>query len=70
MTATATTIGRAKDLAGQRFGRYAVVAFNDKVRGISRWLCRCDCGTEKVVWKKVNVGVRAEIEAEIMGVLA
>lgn len=39
---------RRKDYTGQRFGRYvALRRVND--RGPSRWLCRCDCGTEKVV---------------------
>ncbi len=41
---------RAK-LVGRRFGRWKVTAFaglNDKQH--SMWQCRCDCGTERVVW--------------------
>ncbi len=33
------------DLAGQRFGRWLVLSYT----GEMRWLCRCDCGTEKDV---------------------
>lgn len=38
-----------KDLTGQRFGRLVVISQNgvDKRFG-SLWLCRCDCGNEKV----------------------
>ncbi len=43
------------DLTGQRFGRLVVVRFECKEASSPvlpltyRWLCRCDCGTEKVV---------------------
>jgi hypothetical protein len=46
---------RAKviDLAGQRFGRLVVVARSgSNGRGGAMWLCRCDCGQEKVVSSK------------------
>ncbi len=32
------------DLAGQRFGRLTVLAYESK-----RWICRCDCGVERSV---------------------
>jgi hypothetical protein len=38
------------DLIGKRFGKLIVIAFdhvNEKYR--SYWLCRCDCGNEKVI---------------------
>ena len=40
-----------KDLTGQRFGRWTVVSIEDKRAryGNVRWLCLCDCGTERVV---------------------
>lgn len=40
----------ACDLTGRRFGRLTVIgrAGSDK-QGQAMWLCRCDCGTEKVV---------------------
>lgn len=43
-------MGKFKDLTGLKFGRWTVVkrAENDS-RGGTRWQCRCDCGTEKVV---------------------
>lgn len=39
------------DLTGQRFGSWLVLERvpNDKNNG-PRWLCRCDCGREKVVY--------------------
>lgn len=38
------------DLTGQRFGRLVVVKRVDhEKKGQARWLCRCDCGKEKVV---------------------
>lgn len=39
---------RANDLTGRRFGKLTAL---EKVEGgSSRWLCRCDCGNEKVVY--------------------
>jgi len=37
--------GRFIDLTGQKFGELTV----DKYMGQSKWLCRCDCGKEKIV---------------------
>lgn len=38
------------DLAGQRFGRLvAIQRVGITARGMSKWRCRCDCGTETVV---------------------
>lgn len=39
-----------KDLTGQVFGRWIALSCEGSgQRGYSRWLCRCDCGVEKVV---------------------
>jgi hypothetical protein len=40
-----------QDLAGQRFGLWTVISRVPRTKrgGASRWLCRCDCGNEKVV---------------------
>lgn len=39
-----------KDLTGKVYGRLAVVSFAGIVSGgMSSWLCRCECGTEKTV---------------------
>lgn len=43
------------DLAGQRFGRLVAIERGpDKLspsgQRHTRWLCRCDCGNEKLVW--------------------
>lgn len=37
------------DLAGQRFGRLTALAPAKNVGGRTAWLCRCDCGRERVV---------------------
>lgn len=40
------------DMTGQRFGKLLVIekAFNDDPDDTSaRWLCRCDCGKEKII---------------------
>lgn len=43
-------MGQFIDLTGQRFGRWAVIRYGDRtLAGQTRWLCRCDCGTERLV---------------------
>lgn len=44
------TMSNRLDLVGQRFGRLVVVAFagSDQQSHVC-WLCRCDCGEQKVV---------------------
>lgn len=41
------------DLSGHRFGRWTVLSYHDTVQyvgcGVARWLCRCECGVEKVI---------------------
>lgn len=40
-----------KDKTGKRFVMLVVLGHEgNSPAGQSRWLCRCDCGTEKVVW--------------------
>lgn len=38
-----------KDLTGQRFGRLLALSFMGTRKHKSLWLCKCDCGAEKVV---------------------
>jgi hypothetical protein len=33
------------DLTGQRFNRWEVLRRDGKLRGLTAWLCKCDCGT-------------------------
>lgn len=46
-------MGKAIDLTGQRFGRLTVIAKAEKPKGSTStslfWLCKCDCGTEKII---------------------
>jgi len=39
------------DITGKRFGRLTVIKFMQahETRRVALWLCRCDCGTEKVI---------------------
>lgn len=43
--------GHTSNLTGQRFGRWTVIklAGRNPKSGEPMWLCKCDCGTEKVV---------------------
>lgn len=48
-------MGKLIDLTGQRFGRLTVIERSDDYIVPSgqhkpRWLCKCDCGNEVVVW--------------------
>lgn len=36
-----------EDLTGERFGRWTVLAFAGVIGGATRWICRCDCGTQR-----------------------
>lgn len=47
-------MGKRVDMAGQRFGRLEVVELAPKPwpDGNSRWICRCDCGSESVVQRQ------------------
>lgn len=43
-------VTRALNLAGQRFGHWLVVERTENYRdGSAQWLCRCDCGNERIV---------------------
>lgn len=53
-----TSAAKARDLTGQRFGRLTVLRRerleNPSSDGeVNGWLCRCDCGTEKVIRTQV-----------------
>ncbi|MGG0718677.1 hypothetical protein ABE096_13930 [Robertmurraya massiliosenegalensis] len=40
---------RVSDLTGNRFGRLLVIKRVENIDKGSRWLCKCDCGNEKVI---------------------
>lgn len=42
-------MARRIDLTGQRFGRLTVIAYDHAEHDGAHWLCKCDCGTEKVL---------------------
>lgn len=39
-----------KNLVGQKFGRLLVIERATSEKGHTRWLCRCDCGKECIVY--------------------
>jgi len=38
-----------KNLAGKRFGRLLVLSFAGKLKRVSSWNCKCDCGNLKAI---------------------
>lgn len=36
------------DIAGQKFGRWTVIEFAGRKNKATLWLCRCECGAEKI----------------------
>lgn len=47
-------LGRAKDIAGQRFGKLLVLSLVEKSKnGTTKWRCKCECGIEKVLFSTV-----------------
>ena len=51
-------MGNVIDITGRRFGRLAVISRslpNSKNRA-TRWLCKCDCGKEKIILKGSLIG--------------
>ena len=45
---TKATEKRIRDLTNKRFGRWTVEERADTMKGVY-WICRCDCGTRKVI---------------------
>ncbi len=43
------TAAKREDVTGRRFGRFTALALSRMERRDAYWLCRCDCGVEKVV---------------------
>lgn len=44
----ASVVRKKKDLIGQVFGRLTVISESEKKGGSRHWLCRCQCGNEKI----------------------
>ena len=42
-------IGNAEDLTGQKFGKWYVLFRTKSSTTTTKWVCKCDCGTIKVV---------------------
>lgn len=52
-------MGKVKDLTGKVFGQLTVLSFSHTTTNGAYWLCRCTCGTEKVVPSKLLKNGRA-----------
>ena len=56
LTSKLLTESHSEDLTGQRFGNLVVVSRaarpNDLVSSGAYWLCKCDCGNEKIIMGK------------------
>ena len=58
------------DLKGQKIGMWTVLEFHGRVysasQRVSKWFCKCDCGTERIVnsstlrSRKTNIGCGCE----------
>ncbi len=44
-------VGTFQDLTGQRFGQLVVVTKSHKAKHGWFWLCQCDCGKTKAIWR-------------------
>lgn len=42
-------MGKFIDLTGQKFGRLTVIKRAENIGRYSAWLCKCDCGKEKII---------------------
>lgn len=67
-------MGSFIDLTGKRFGMLVVIERSRNMRDESGWLCRCDCGNEKVIasyplrkGKTVSCDCRRRMVAPITG---
>ena len=45
-------MGKLQDLTGQKFGKLTVIERAPNQGGRTAWLCKCDCGNEKIVISK------------------
>lgn len=43
-------LGNRIDIAGHVYGSWTAIRHFDRVNDNTRWLCRCECGTERPVW--------------------
>ena len=48
-----------KDETGNRFGKLLVLKFSHKENQRTYWICRCDCGNEKIVSKSRLINLKS-----------
>jgi hypothetical protein len=42
-------LSRIADITGKQFGKLTVIRYEGTLNGRDMWLCKCDCGSEKVI---------------------
>lgn len=45
-------MAKCRDLTGQKFNRWTALKRMPPIKRQSVWLCKCDCGTEKVIYQQ------------------
>ena len=46
-------MGKFKDLTRMKFGKLTVEKYNGIINNRSTWLCKCDCGNDKIAYAKL-----------------
>ena len=44
-----------KDISGVRFGKLVALHYVETIDKTRRYLCQCDCGTQKILMRKLLV---------------
>jgi hypothetical protein len=52
---------------GKRFGKLTVIAFRNKHHFGNSWLCKCDCGNEKVICESHLLGTKSRLPDKSCG---
>lgn len=50
---------KVKDILGKRYGKLTVIKFVETKNRQSYWLCKCDCGNEKILTKNALARTRS-----------
>lgn len=60
-------MNKPKDMTGEKHGRFTVIKYvGSGNNGKSLWLCRCECGKEKVIARTDILRGRSRCECQIL----
>jgi hypothetical protein len=51
------------NLVGEKIGRWSVLSQAISENGVSRWVCRCECGTERVVGRNILMSTANKVKS-------